>query len=144
MHRILLFVLLSLFSSTAFAQSVGTYTCNECLLTSPAPDGDTLVFIRTVVNHDVDTWWNSSTGQGKRVTICNQSQCVVYQYMANGNFLFVASAPISGDGSGGGGGDDGGYVGGGGGFDGSGYTPIYGCVTAGGVESCQIYYIPAA
>jgi len=114
MFRIALLLLLCLFSGGAFAQSVGTFTCNECALTSPVPDGDTLIFIRTEVNQKVATWWNSSTQTGKRVTICNTSKCVVYQYQANGNFLLIAEAPIGG-GGGGSGGDPGGSTGGGGG-----------------------------
>jgi hypothetical protein len=124
MHKVLLFVLLSLsslYSSNALAQSVGTYDCSECLLTAPSPDGDTLVFIRTVVNQDVSTWWNSTTNKGKSVTICNGSKCVVYQYLANGNFVLTAEAPILGGGSGGGGSGGGGSIG----YGIIGYEPVY-------------------
>lgn len=136
--RLILVAVLFVCSGKVSAQSVGNYTCNDCLLTQPVPDGDTLIYIRSVVNLDVDTWWNSSAGEGKRVTICNASKCVVYQYQANGNFVAIASSNIQGGGGGGGGGSP----------PGSGYTwgvvsysPIYmtGTVcTSGGCSSQSI------
>lgn len=116
MHRIVLLFCLLFASWNVSAQSVGTFTCNECLLTGPHPDPDTIAFIKAEVNPTLpDSSWQNG-GSLQRVTICNASVCVVYQYLANGNFVQIASAPIGS----GGGGDGGGYAGDGG-------NPYEGC-----------------
>lgn len=61
MIRYLLALAFVFVSAPAFAQSVGTYQCNDCLLSQPTPDPDTRNFITIVVNVDVKIWWNAST-----------------------------------------------------------------------------------
>lgn len=104
------------FAPVTHAASVGTYYCDWCSTFTGMVDSDAMIFLKSEVNNDLESWRKG--GENQEVKICNSSTWAVYQYTANGNFVFKSVGPntqppaVGGGGRPGGGG---GWVGGGGG-----------------------------
>ena len=81
------------FNANAQSLSVGRFECDQCLLEGPVPDFETLAFIKSTVNQNVASWWDTAAQRGRTVTICNATHCSVYTYQANGNYLQTSIVP---------------------------------------------------
>jgi hypothetical protein len=129
------------FSGSTFAAnagpSVGTFTCLECPLTGPSLDPETAAFIRTEVNPHTNGTWQAPDGKLKSVTICNDSMCATYQFMANGNFLQVSIKPIINSSASGGSGSSGS----GGSYVVVDYRPLYHWTTVCVSDLCESAYV---
>lgn len=105
------------FAPATHAASVGNFYCDWCSTFTDMVDSDAMIFLKSEVNKDLESWRKG--GKNQEVRICNSSTCAVYQYTANGNFVLKSvgpnTQPPAVGGGGGGRPGGGGWVGGGGG-----------------------------
>lgn len=82
-------LLLLLVAGVGLASWIGRFYCATCTFQTGAVGGDTLTFIRTVVDAsgELEGSWIDPDGDAKQVTICNGTQCALITYAKNGNFL---------------------------------------------------------
>lgn len=138
----------------AAAKYVGRYYCAYCQVGAGVADGDTLAFIREVVNRlDKQGSWIDPKGRPNQVTICNGTKCSIYTVAAM-TAMFVSSgywySDWKGENTGGGGG-----IGiGGGPISGGGDNPWQDCISGsttgqactsvdGGPKSCVEVEMPS-
>lgn len=106
-------------AGAAWAAHYGQYVCTAgCTLNGPTPDGETVAFIMSTVNRNVERW-----KAGDTVEICNANTCVIYRMVSvmgglAGGMKQISSRPRpGGNGGSGGGGDSAGPNPGGGGWN---------------------------
>lgn len=76
---VLIFLLIA--SANVFAEDKGNYLCRDCRSFDENIISNSMIFIKSTVNQDVNRW-----RPGDTVTLTNGSIYAIYLYHANGNF----------------------------------------------------------